>query len=189
TITGTDGNPPTLTFRTSDTYRQALDTILGYFGDVGYRLRYSGSVTYLDFYRVQSANAPLTTVRVADFGDNPLDVNVQDIGSNSTSRDSTTRVIIYGAPKIAVISCYTADANITTRLINDWNPALEAAVLANPESARPGAAGYQAGMEFVFRRFRLPAVLHRYAKRKEMPFQRLNGTPYTMQAWYYPTVL
>lgn len=180
--------PPTVTFR-SATYASALDQITGYFGDVAYRLRYVGQLCYLDFYRVQNATAPRTVVNVGNWGESPLESNVYGITSACTSRDAVTRVMVYGGPKQAVISCFSYDANPLTVLLQDWDPALEALVVANPDRAKPGAAGFLSGMEHVGRRFQLPELLRNLTKLKELPFKNTAGTPYGAQAWYYPTLL
>lgn len=180
--------PPTLVFRNS-TYTAAIDQVTSLFGDVAFTERHVNGTTYLDFYRIQAPGSPKTQVNIASWGDSVLTANVQNITQNLTSADCVTRVILYGAPRKFIISCVTNNIEPLKALQKDWDPLLEAAVRAAPKKAKPGAPGYLPGMEWVFRRYRLPDALKRYTKLKDLPFKRANGNDYQPQAWIYGTTL
>lgn len=180
--------PPTMVFRNA-TYTAAIDQVTALFGDVSWTERHVGDVTYIDFYRIQDPGAPRTEAKIADWGDSVLRANVEEISLDITSTDCVTRVITYGAPRKFIISCITNHEDPLKQLQKDWDTTLEAAVLLNPAIAKPGAPGYLPGMEYVYRRYRLPEALVHFTKLKNLPFKRENGNDYKPQAWTYPTVL
>jgi hypothetical protein len=146
------------------TLADALDQLLGLVGTVSFRERFSGVATYLDFFELGDPGAPVRRVRVARPGEPAQGSNVLAISHDEATDDVRNRIIGLGDRRKLVISLTTDHP--TAPLARDWDASLEAAVLANPESAKRGSGGgAEVRTEFdeakarVFRRFRLPQAL------------------------------
>lgn len=143
--------PPDLTFR-GQNFVGALDQVLALFGDVSWTERFQSGVVYLDFYRVNSPRNGTVSVRVAQQELAAL-ANVGTIRRNASTVDSVTRVIGYGDRRKFGVSVKSYVEALPTqsqpdekkRLIRDWNPLYEPAVLDNPKAASPGSLGYTVG--------------------------------------------
>jgi hypothetical protein len=142
----------------------ALDQLLGLVGTVSFRERFVGVQTYLEFFELGDPGAPVRTVKVARLGESAQGSNVLSISHEEAAEDVKTRLIGMGDRRKLVISVTTDHA--TAPLVPDWDPALEAEVLANPEAVKRGGGGgaevrteFEEALAGVFRRFRLPAVL------------------------------
>lgn len=170
-----------ITFR-NQTYEQACQQLMDYFGDVSCRERFWSGAAVIDFFRIQDQLQPLTTVRVCNWDDPIADnANVARISHNQSLHDSCTRIKAYGTRRRFIVTVSSNDADSHMRLIKDWDSDLEELVKAYPERAHPNAPGYQPGMEFVFRRYQLPACFYPYIKLKDLPVVRSNGQRYPVQ--------
>jgi hypothetical protein len=191
---------PSLTFR-NPSYASAIDAILGLFGDVTFCERYgSNGVTYLDFFRVQDPAAARVVVRVGEFLD-PIEsgANLDTVSHTKTTADSITRFHLIGTGRRFIVSSNSYDANNEKKLQKGWNTSgtlnFEAKVLANTKGAKSGGAGYEPGMELVYRRWHLPSAFLDMLKLKDLAMKRealssgQEGAPYKVQVWKYPTTL
>lgn len=185
---------PELEFR-FEKYDAALEKLLALYGDVTFTERFVGNVAYLDFYRIQAAGNATNTVRLAKWDDIiESGADVEDLSHNPTTQDAITRIKAYGTKRRYILSVLNYGPVAEGNLVKGWNQALEAAVLKDPKSAKPGAPGYVPGMELVFRRFFLPALLRPYLKLKDLGIKRQamadqDGPPYKVQVFKLPTLL
>lgn len=187
-------NLPDLEFRLG-TYAKAIDDVLAMFGDVTFTERFNGETTYLDFYRIQAAGSPTARVQIAEFNDVVTSgADIESFGHEQSVNDAITRVKAYGTKKRYILSITNYGENIDANLVFGWNPALNAAVLRDPKSAKPGSPGYVPGMENVARRYYLPAALKPYMRLKNLGIRRApvgdqEGPFYKVQVWKFPTIL
>jgi hypothetical protein len=192
--TTSQNNQPALVFRNT-TYASAIDSVISLFGDVTYRERFSGGITYLDFFRVQDVAQPINTVTIGTYADIiDCGANVESINDNKSTQDVTTRVNAYGGPRRFIVTAITNDVTAQRRLNKGWDVSLEADVLLDPKIAKPGAVGYQPGMEFVFRRFHLPVCFGSVNRLKNLGIFRnaIAGQPgpqYDAQIFKYDRAL
>lgn len=187
---GAADTAPEITFRDTP-YSSAIEQIMALFGDVAVRERFDSSgICYFDFYRIGDPAAPAQQLTVCNWTD-PVAAggNVAVISPSATSAECKTRIFIVGKPRRFIVSCTTSDATEGRRLIKDWDKSLEAVVLADPKRAKPGAPGYTEGAEYVFARYRLPAVLRGLVKSKDLGVVRSNGAKYSAQVFKWPTLL
>lgn len=186
------GTEPTIVFRSAN-YVQAIEQCLAMFGDVTFTERFDGAgKCYLDFFRIMGGTRGTVSARVAALGQDIVEAgaNVESMSRNKTSADVKTRIVCYGTPRRFVVSCTTADATAEKKLVDGWDASLAAAVLKQPKIAKPSAKGYLAGMEHVYRTYRLPACFRGYQKLKDLVVKRADGERvYSVQVWKYPTVL
>jgi hypothetical protein len=145
-----DKDSPPLVFRNT-TYRDALDQIIAYYGDVAYRERFGGVITYLDFYRVNDASNPTTTARLGTFND-PIEgnTNIAAIQHQQTPQNTIDRVIGYGTPRRFMVSVLSAvpgasgtlatlgEPIATKAAVRDWTTGLQDIVKQNPKLAKQG---------------------------------------------------
>lgn len=193
--TTSQNNMPEISFRNA-TYASAIENIMAMFGDVTFRERFDSSgVCYLDFFRVQDTAQPVSVITLGNYSD-VIDsgANVTATTNTLTTQDSRTRVITYGTPRRFIVTATNTAGSTQERLLKGWNTSLESAVLADPKRAKPGAKGYQPGMEFVFRRFHLPPCFASMNKLKDLVIRRDSvggqiGASYPIQVFKYPKSL
>jgi len=123
-------------------YRDAIEQIAASLGDIVISERFHQDKCYLDFHRIASANAPRSSVRVADW-DEANDANVAKITPNETSDELINKSIAFGQDKLFMITCKSIVASLETQseinpgtaLQKDWDTAFEAIVLSDPKLA------------------------------------------------------
>lgn len=136
-----------VTFRNC-TYADAVQQLADLQGDVVVYERFEGGVCYLDFARVGEATggSVATLAEWSSVGG----ANIATLSHVQTGRDVVNRVIGYGGKArymVSVKSAVTGHSETETTaemaLIGDWNTAYEAAVLADPKTARDGSRGFK----------------------------------------------
>jgi hypothetical protein len=176
------------------TLRQALDTLLQTLGMVTFAEEFlPGGGVRLRFFELGDPAAPRRRVIVARPGESAAGSNVLNISEEESVDEVSNRIIAMGGPRRYVVSI--ASNHATAPLAKDWNPALEAAVLANPEGTKrgkeSGKAGDQTRTEFseekgrVFRWWKLPDVLRRYVVQRENALETADGRAVALQAWKF----
>lgn len=179
------------------TLRDALDQLIGLVGTVTFRERFEGNDAYLDFFELGDPGAPVRNVRVARRGESAAGSNVLDIDHEESADDVTTRIIALGDRRRFTVSVTTDHA--TAPLEPDWDPLLEAEVLANPEATKRGNESGdpddETRQEFteelarVFRRYKLPDCLRRLIIDKDLAVELEDGAKLSIQVWKWPVVL
>lgn len=179
------------------TLKEALDRLLGLVGTVSLRERFDGVRTVLEFFELADPGAPTKTVRVARPNEAVVGSNVLTIGEEVSADGVKTRLIGMGDRRKFVVSVTTDHP--TAPLEPDWNPALEAVVLANPEGTKRGNSADdpadETRSEFtperarVFRRFRLPECLRRRIIEKQNALELTDGSAVPIQVWKWGRAL
>lgn len=170
------------------TLAEALEQLLADIPTVSFRERVTAGKTYLDFFELGDPTAPARRVIVARPGEHVAAVggNVLEVGRSDSLEGVKSRVIGVGAHARTMISVSTAHA--TAPLEKGWNPALEAAVLADPEKAKKYTAGHGGGaMAYgkVFRRYRLPAAVRGLLIEEKNALRGSDGEELPIQVWKF----
>src|SRR5690606_20465291 len=132
---------PDITFRLAE-YASAINQLTSYVGDVGFRERFQGNITYLDFYRVNAPSREKTNVRHASWTDTSR-ANVQSSHSTSDSTNVVDRVVGHGAYRQFMITSRSflatrpelSEINPAVQLQPRWDSALEPIILKAPTAA------------------------------------------------------
>lgn len=129
------------------TYRNAVEMVIGSLGDVAVRERFQGNKCYLDFFRISDVQSPRKSVRVAEFDDG-LESNVATYSPSVAGEETLSRVVAFGSDREFMVTSRSVVAGLPdiseppneaeqypTALLKDWDPSLEALVLADPKMA------------------------------------------------------
>lgn len=130
---------PDITFRLCN-YAEAINQLMAYVGDVAFRERFQGNITYLDFYRINTPGREKASVRHASWTDASR-ANVQSSQGQSDSTNIIDRVVGFGGYRQFMVTCrnYISDIAVLSepeeaaRLVNDWDTTLEDLALKSPE--------------------------------------------------------
>lgn len=169
------------------TLRDGLDQLLGIVGTVSMRETFfEGGSTRLEFFELADSSAPVRQVRVVRRGQGIAGTNVLSITHDESAEDVRTRMIGLGAPRKWCISVTTDHP--TAPLEKDWNEALEAAVLADPESAQQAddeRASASDAKARVGRNYVLPEVLKRLVIAKDTGLELSDGSKVGVHVWKF----
>jgi len=161
------------------TYQQALDTIIGNFGDVNYRVRYNGFSTpkvLIDFYKVNDSSNTTQFVQMPLEGQDVLTTgaNVIELTQQNSTMDSINRIIGFGKQQeiIVAIPSKIEEGSTAEPLIKGWaNPSVtwsyenenhvmisgthtaEEWVCLDPEHSNPKSKLFIAQCELVYKRW------------------------------------
>lgn len=124
-------------------YADAIDGIASSLGDVMVVERFAYDATWLDFVLVNAANAPSSFVTVARWNAD-TGANVARFSEQYTLDPTINQAVVFGTDKEFLITARSVVADFPnqssptpeTALIDDWDPALEPVVLADPDLAK-----------------------------------------------------
>lgn len=172
------------------TLRAALDQIVGALGYVAYYedFRANGH-TYLQFYEQGSYSADKRRVRLARVGECARGSNVSQISYEESLDDVRTRIIALGQPKRYMVTLTVANGG----LVPAWDPTLEAAVLADPESALEGnieLGETSLARQQVYRQYKINEAFRDVVIDDKLFLDLNDGTTLDMQVfrWGYDTI-
>jgi hypothetical protein len=193
------GNTPRFDFINAS-FQEVLSQILGAVQTCSYRERYtSGGVTYFDFFQVNSWSNHVSTIRTGKAAGNLRQVpKVQEIETPEEADETLSRVIVYGRPKVGIVSAWSTpgDAPIwagtacPAPLRRLWI-LNESFVKADPETAKEGSPSFLEESQFTFRRYGLPTALKDFTILENLPIvevdETIQQTEHPVEVWkFYP---